>query len=159
MASDDKNRPAESKALARTPKKQLAEKPLVEKIKTPVAGSLLATFAKPGKSTELSVNHEIRITQDMTPEATTALVQSSHNRYAVPAQEKTRRAILQAIQTTIKIGGACLCAVLIYLKPEAGVSISAVMGIVQGGIAYSKYLNSKKRNDKSGKDKPGAQED
>jgi hypothetical protein len=154
MASDGGNRPAkgEGTELAKATKKPAAEKKLVEKINSPVEASLLAGFAKSGKSTELSIYNEITITQNMTAETANALVQSSHNRYVAPAQERTARSVEQTKRYAertkqLKIGGffGFLFVVGICIRPEAALSIAGVAGATGISLVSYDFFNRKKR--------------
>src|SRR6185295_7084188 len=96
MAKDDENRPAKGQGtqLVKAPKKQLAEKPLAERINTEIGQHLLSNFAKSGKlSGKVSINNETKITYDMTPEHANAVKEMKRYEHAVPAEQQTRRSI------------------------------------------------------------------
>lgn len=92
---------------------------------------------------------------DITPAAATAQIEVARMMHAVPAEEhtkqeveKTRQVRQLTLQHTI-VGAVCsLCAVLIYMRPEAGKFLVGI-AIVTGGVyTASLYLNKRRSQPK-----------
>lgn len=113
----------------------------------------------------IDINRTSLATTDVTPGAAKAMVEQAHQMYAVPAQEATKQAqevtkrsqemTKQAqemtkweTQFTVRhfgvVAAVVLMAVLVWLKPEAALGISA-LGTVLGGVYLGTTYITKKQ--------------
>jgi hypothetical protein len=151
MASDDGNRPAAGEGAQLV---KAAKKPLVEKIRTNAGRDIVASLA-PSPSTSRSIHRVNHTLYDMTAEHAAALVQSSHSRYAVPAQERTARSVEQTkrfVERTkqLILGGSfgVLFVVGICIRPEAALAISAVAGATGISLVSYDFFNRTKHKER-----------
>lgn len=88
----------------------------------------------------------------MTPEASLTAIKIAENQYAIPAQEKTKRAVEATKRTRQEtwrfvVVGVCVvvASYVMYSKPETGWPLAALVGVFGGAVAAPPIIDKLKR--------------
>lgn len=77
---------------------------------------------------------DIRHTMDMTPQAAQAMIQSTRNQFAIPAEQETARSRQETLRYGIRAGAVVLIAVVIlgmvWLLIERKTDTTIILGLV-----------------------------